>query len=324
MLKYLVLFALACALSLALTPLVRRLAIRLGALDRPGERKLHDAPVPRLGGLPVVLSALLALVAVSGLAGVTTQFIPVAWPGLAPILLGAAVVLLAGIWDDLRPLRAWQKFLFQAVAASLVIRAGVSIGTIQLFGNVVIDPGILAIPLTFLWIVGLTNAFNLMDGLDGLAAGLASIAAGTCAVIFLLRGDAQDAMVLTALVGALLGFLPYNFNPARIFLGDSGSMVLGFVLSVMAVTGSQKTATALAVLIPLLVFGLPIVDTLLSMLRRFLGSLRLLAPYKAPIRQRILAARKMFEADQGHIHHRLIALGFSHRRAVLLLYGVAL
>src|SRR5262249_22097659 len=155
-----------------------------------------------------------------------------------------------------------------------------------------------------------TNAFNLVDGLDGLAAGLAIIAAGSTATIFCLRGDIQDTRLLVILLGALLGFLPYNFNPATIFLGDSGSLVIGYVLAITAITGSQKGATALAVVIPLLVFGLPIVDTLLSMVRRFVGSLRVLKLRKATLKEQIQGAKRMFEADQKHIHHRLLAVGF--------------
>jgi UDP-GlcNAc:undecaprenyl-phosphate GlcNAc-1-phosphate transferase len=167
--------------------------------------------------------------------------------------------------------------------------------------------------LTFIWIVGLTNAFNLVDGLDGLAAGLASIAAGTSAAIFLLRDDVHDAMLLLILLGALLGFLRYNFNPATIFLGDSGSLIVGYLLAVTAISGSQKGATTLAVAIPLLVFGLPIVDTVLSMVRRFMAGWQ---------GGGLARATRMFQADQRHIHHRLIDLGFSHRKAVLALYAL--
>jgi UDP-GlcNAc:undecaprenyl-phosphate GlcNAc-1-phosphate transferase len=234
------------------------------------------------------------------------------------------VVFFVGVWDDFRPVPAWVKFLFQAAAAGIAIWFGVRIEHVSLLGGNILDLGMLAFPLTFLWIVGITNAFNLADGLDGLAAGLASIAAGTCAAIFLLRGDAQDTMLLTILLGALLGFLRYNFNPSTIFLGDSGSLMIGYILGVTAITGSQKGATALAVVIPLLVFGLPILDTLLSMIRRFVSGLSLIKSYKAPLKERILCAKRMFEADQGHIHHKLIAIGLSHRNAVLILYTLAL
>jgi UDP-GlcNAc:undecaprenyl-phosphate GlcNAc-1-phosphate transferase len=156
--------------------------------------------------------------------------------------------------------------------------------------------------------VGVTNAFNLMDGLDGLATGLAIIAAATCAAVSISRGDAQGGLLLVALLGALCGFLPFNFNPATIFLGDSGSLVVGYVLAVTAITGLQKGATALAVAVPLLIFALPLSDTLLSVVRRARGQ----------------GLRHVFAADRGHVHHRLLGLGLSQRNAVLLLYVVSL
>ena len=309
--------------SLALTPLVRILAIRLGAVDRPGERKIHTGLIPRLGGLSVVLSAALAFLVAYGVTSVLGDFNHFDLGAWMPILAGGALVLFVGIWDDLRPVPPWVKFLFQATAAGVAIGFGIRIERVTFFGGGPLDLGVLALPITFLWIVGLTNAFNLVDGLDGLAAGLASIAAGTSAAIFLLRGDVNDAMLLLILLGALLGFLRYNFNPATIFLGDSGSLFVGYVLAVTAITGSQKGATTLAVVTPLLVFGLPIADTLLSMVRRFVGGLRLVQPELVPFKDRILGAKRMFQADQRHIHHRLVDLGFSHRKAVLVLYALA-
>jgi UDP-GlcNAc:undecaprenyl-phosphate GlcNAc-1-phosphate transferase len=309
--------------SLALTPLVRILAIRLGAVDQPGERKIHTGLIPRLGGLSVVMSAALAFLAtyaIEEVAGRGGHIQPGVW---LPVMVGGTLVLVVGVWDDLRPAPAWVKFLFQAAAAGVAMWLGIRIERISFFGGVGFELGSLALPITFLWIVGLTNAFNLVDGLDGLAAGLASIAAGASAAIFLLRGDVNDAMLLLALLGALLGFLRYNFNPATIFLGDSGSLFVGYVLAVTAITGSQKGATTLAVVIPLLVFGLPIVDTLLSMVRRLVGGLRLAHPARVPLKERLRGAGRMFQADQRHIHHRLVDLGFSHRNAVLVLYGLA-
>ena len=189
-----------------------------------------------------------------------------------PILGGTTVVFLIGVWDDFRSMPAWLKFVFQALAAGLVIWFGIYVGPVSSDERSSFDLlKSLAILFTFLWIVGITNAFNLVDGLDGLATGLAIIAAATSATIFIMRGDATNALLLIILLGALTGFLFYNFNPATIFLGDSGSLVIGYVLAATAVMGSQKQATSLGVLIPLLVFGLPIIDTLLSMLRRFAG-----------------------------------------------------
>lgn len=318
------LLLLSVVFSLLLVPLVRRLAKRMGAVDQPGERKIHSMPVPRLGGVAIVASAVLTCLTVWGFELISKgviHFDPGAWK---PVLLGGAIMLLVGVWDDVRPVPAWVKFLFQAVAAGIAIWLGVRVEHVSLFGGEGLHLGALALPLTFLWIVGITNAFNLVDGLDGLAAGLAIIAAATSATIFFLLGDLQDALLLVIMLGALLGFLPYNFNPATIFLGDSGSLVVGYVLAVTAITGTQKGATVLAVAIPLLVFGLPIIDTLLSMVRRCVGSVRLLRSSKTQLKERIFFAKRMFEADQQHIHHRLLALGFSHRKAVLLLYLLAL
>ncbi len=324
MVKYFVIFLIAFGASLALTPLVRLVALRLGALDQPGERKIHGEPIPRLGGVAVVAAVLITLVAAVWLGEGGEPFLAVDLKVWLPVLVGGSIIFIAGIWDDIRPLPAGKKFLFQAAAAMVAITLGVRVEDISFFGNEVWTLGLFTIPVTFLWLVGITNAFNLVDGLDGLAAGLASIAAGTCATIFLLRGDAQDALLLVILLGALLGFLRYNFNPAQIFLGDSGSLVIGYTLAISAIAGSQKKATALAVVVPLLVFGIPILDTVLSMIRRFVGELKVVQPYKRTFHQKILMAKQMFGADQGHIHHRLIALGFSHRNAVIFLYGVSL
>lgn len=321
---YLILVVVSACASLALTPCVRLLAIRIGAVDCPGERKIHTVAIPRLGGLAVVVSGILTALTALECERALGWLIHLDFGVWKPVLLGGSVVFLAGVWDDLRRIPAWMKFLFQAVAAWIAIWYGIRVEYISLLGSNGFYLGALALPLTFVWIIGITNAFNLVDGLDGLASGLAIIAAGSIATLFLLRGDAQDMLLLVILLGALLGFLPYNFNPATIFLGDSGSLVIGYVLAVTAITGSQKGATALAVVIPLLVFGLPIVDTLLSMVRRFVGSLRMLKSRKASLKEQIRGTKRMFEADQKHIHHRLMALGFSHRNAVLVLYALAL
>jgi UDP-GlcNAc:undecaprenyl-phosphate GlcNAc-1-phosphate transferase len=289
-------------------------------MDRPGERKVHAVPIPRLGGVGVILAIVLTALLALG----SNLWMSASLQAWMPMLLGGAIVFGLGVWDDIRSVPTWAKFCFQALAACVAMWCGVRIEGVSLLGGSTIPLGVLTLPLTFLWIVGITNAFNLVDGLDGLAAGLAIIAAGACAGIFFLRGGTQDAQLLLIMLGALLGFLPYNFNPATIFLGDSGSLVVGFVLAITSITGSQKGATALAVVIPLLVFGLPIIDTLLSMTRRFVGSLRLLRSSRTRFKEWLLCARHMFEADQRHIHHRLLAIGLSHRNAVLYLYAMAL
>jgi UDP-GlcNAc:undecaprenyl-phosphate GlcNAc-1-phosphate transferase len=326
MIKYVVLALVSFGASLVLTRLVRGLALKIGAVDQPGPRKVHAVPVPRLGGIGIFLSIGLAIVASFGLEYFSGDSIPINRKAWMPILCGTTVMFLIGVWDDLRSLPAWFKFLFQALAAGVFIWFGIYIEPISSLqrGPLHFDLSLLAIPVTFLWIIGITNAFNLVDGLDGLAAGLGIIAAGTSATIFIMRGDTSDALLLVILIGALVGFLFYNFNPATIFLGDSGSLVIGYILAVTAVAGSQRQATGLAVLIPLLVFGLPIVDTLLSMLRRFVAGTKFIQPYKDPIKSKLRSINNMFEPDRSHIHHRLLALGFSQRNAVLLLYGLSL
>lgn len=315
-------------LSWALTPLIRRAAFALGAVDMPGERKIHSEPIPRIGGVAIALSYALTLSIAWGIGRIgASWFAPESMSLWWPLLTGGVIVFLGGLLDDIRPLPAWGKFLVQSTGAVVVMGLGLRIDHVSLLGSEPIDLGLFALPLTFLWIVGITNAFNLVDGLDGLAAGLGSIAAGSCAVLFLLRGEPQDALALVIMLGALLGFLPHNFNPARIYLGDSGSLLIGYVLAVSAIIGTQKTATTLAVFVPLLVLGLPILDTLFSMLRRFkgfAGSPDHRYPVEVESRASWLAAlKRMFEADQRHFHHRLLAMGFSHRGAVLTLYAFA-
>jgi len=317
-LAYLVLFLSAVFISLAVSPLIRRLAFVIGAIDLPGERKIHSVPIPRLGGVVIALSCAVTLLAAWGTGKLNPSWTTVDLTTWWPVLIGAAIVFLGGAFDDLRSLPVWGKLLIQIAAATAAIALGVRIDHVSLFGSDPVNLGLLALPMTFLWIVGMTNAFNLIDGLDGLAVGLGSIAAGTCATLFLLRGETQDAMVLIIVLGSLLGFLPHNFNPARMYLGDSGSMLIGYILAITAIVGTQKSATGIAVFVPLLVLGLPIIDTLFSMVRRFNGH------KKTHEKKWLHAARRMFEADQGHFHHRLMALGLSHRNAVLTLYTVAI
>jgi UDP-GlcNAc:undecaprenyl-phosphate GlcNAc-1-phosphate transferase len=301
--SHLLLVGVAAALALLLTRGVRTLARRWNLIDAPGQRKIHTVSVPRVGGVGVALAMVLAL-AVAAAAGRVSAADVRAW---LPVLAGGTVVLGVGLWDDLRPLPPWVKLAGQLAGAGVTVVLGVRIEHVTVFG-VTLALGLLAVPLTLVWIVGLTNAFNLMDGLDGLATGLAIIAAATCAVISLARDDQQGGMLLLALLGALCGFLPYNFNPATIFLGDSGSLVVGYVLAVTAITSFQKGATALVVLGPLLLFALPISETLHSVVRRL----------------RDQGWRQVFLADQQHVHYRLLGLGLSHRAAVLVLYGISL
>lgn len=236
---------------------------------------------------------------------------------LVPILVGAGLVFAIGLFDDLRALPVWPRLIVEAGAALTVMSAGILIERVTVGGQTW-TLGLLSWPVTFAWIVGMTNAFNLIDGIDGLAAGTAAIAGAACTVILIRRGHVADAMLLAALVGACLGFLVYNFTPASIFLGDSGSLTLGFVLATTAITGWQKGATALAAGVPLLIFALPIADSLAATARR---SRR--RPGAGPLTLR-QALRQIAQPDRNHIHHRLTALGWSTRRTVLVLYGLTI
>ncbi|MDP1572395.1 MAG: MraY family glycosyltransferase [Vicinamibacterales bacterium] len=298
--------------TLVLTPLVTRASTRLGLVDAPGGRKVHATPVPRLGGVAVAAAAGLALASAALLLpGVSGHLGTV-----APILIGAALVFLVGLWDDARTAGPWPKLAVESAAAVVVMAGGLLIERVTLAG-VTWQLGWMAWPMTWLWIVGLTNAFNLIDGIDGLASGIAVIAGATCGTMLILRGHPGEAMLVVAATGAAAGFLVYNFNPASIFLGDSGSLLFGFLLATTALAGWQKGATALAAGVPLLIFALPITDTAAALARR------LVRPGDAHPRLGTVLGRVM-EPDRDHIHHRLLALGLSERRVVLLLYGVSM
>ena len=306
----------AALLGLLVTPLITSLSMAVGLVDAPGGRKVHSTSVPRVGGLAIFLAAALAIGAVI----VTQRWTGLAAPALAPllpILLGTILVFAVGLVDDFRTLPPWPKLGVQIIAAALVISSGLLIERLTL-GSRTWELGLLSYPVTLAWIVGLTNALNFIDGIDGLAAGIAVIAGATCAAILISRGHAAEAMVLAALVGAALGFLVYNFAPASIFLGDGGSLMFGFVLATTAITGWQKGATALAAGVPLLIFALPLADAASALARRGL---------RRPAVGRLTLAgllRQIAEPDREHIHHRLQALGWPTRRIVLVLYAITL
>ncbi len=312
MIVYLVLVVTSAALALMLTPLVGRSATRLGLVDIPGGRKVHPLSVPRLGGVAVVLAGALALWFAHLIPDID---VPArAAEAMLPFLLSGALIFAAGLIDDVRGLGPVTKLLLECAAAAIVMANGLLIERVTLLGHTW-TLGALAWLVTATWLVGLTNAFNLIDGIDGLAAGITAIAGSACAAILVARGHAPEAMLLSALVGAALGFLAYNFSPASIFLGDSGSLLAGFLLAATAITGWQKGATALAAGVPMLIFALPIADSALALVRR------VSAP---PTKGRSLRTtlRQIAQPDREHIHHRLLAYGWSARRTVLVLYGI--
>jgi UDP-GlcNAc:undecaprenyl-phosphate GlcNAc-1-phosphate transferase len=315
--------AVACASTWVATPLVVRLARHVGAVDLPGPRKVHLTPIPRIGGLAVFLGFGVGLVFAAFATGYVTNPQP-GRVGYWAALSGAALVLLVlGLVDDVVGVSFQWKFAVQVLAAGFLWWSGFRIDVLGVpFVSTAVTLGWWSLPLTILWIVGITNAFNLIDGLDGLAAGTALITTTAVAVIAIVGGRVAVSAVGVALVGSLLGFLRYNFNPARIFLGDSGSMFLGFSLAVMSIHGSQKNVTAVAVLAPLLILGYPIMDTSFSILRR-LNTLRTDADGRG-VGFVVRNAHRVFLPDRGHFHHQLLDLGLSHKAAVLSLYGCAL
>jgi UDP-GlcNAc:undecaprenyl-phosphate/decaprenyl-phosphate GlcNAc-1-phosphate transferase len=313
---YLTLVIAGTAFGALLTPLVSTASRALGLVDAPGGRKVHSVSVPRLGGLAIACAAALSLAAVvqfgPGLGTAAAEL-----RGIAPILIGGALVLTIGVVDDLTSLPPWPKLFVQIAAAAIVMQSDLRVERITIAGETW-QLGLWSWPVTLVWIVGVTNAFNLIDGVDGLAAGVSIIVGATCAAILVARGHVAEAMLLAALVGAALGFLVYNFAPASIFLGDGGSLLFGFVLATTAITGWQKGATALAAGVPLLIFALPLADAATTLLRRVFRS-------GERSRSSVSAAfARIFEPDRHHIHHRLLALGLSPRRTVAVLYALTL
>ena len=313
----------AMGVTSVLTPSVIRLAHRLGAMDLPGGRKTHGGPIPRIGGVAVFFGFVAGLGAAALLAGFLLEpmQVHVYWPGL---VIAATVIFLVGLADDLWGLRYYWKFAAQIVCAVYVWNSGFRVDLItQPIGGST-ELGWLSLPITVLWIVGITNAVNLIDGLDGLAVGTALITTLATAVIAVAMKNLGVAAACVALAGSLIGFLRYNFNPAQIFLGDSGSMFLGFVLAVASARGSQKLPTAVVILVPLLVLALPLIDTGLAVVRRLYRLSH--HGYESDRRARYVLRNlnHVFLPDRDHIHHRLIDSGLSHRGAVLVLYGVAL
>jgi UDP-GlcNAc:undecaprenyl-phosphate GlcNAc-1-phosphate transferase len=303
------------------TPIVLRLAERVGAIDRPNDRKVHIHPVPRLGGVAVFLAFLVGLT----IQTFVQPELSASWMmqgGGITFCIALLLMFLLGMWDDLRTLKPLEKLLVQVLLSSLVYAAGFRVSTIPgTFVAELTGTGAIDFLITTLWIVGITNAINLIDGLDGLAAGVAIIASMTIFAISLINHDPATAVIALTLAGALVGFLRYNFYPAKIFLGDSGSLFVGFALAVLTLQTSRQEVSGRVLAIPVLVLGLPIVDTLLAMVRRFLRSF---LPKQQEVSSWLVTLKSIFAPDRSHVHHRLIARGLSHMRAVLLLYLVSI
>ncbi|MDE6840229.1 MAG: undecaprenyl/decaprenyl-phosphate alpha-N-acetylglucosaminyl 1-phosphate transferase [Oscillospiraceae bacterium] len=291
---------LAAVVSLASTPLVKVLSVKFGAVDVPKDnRRMHNHPIPRMGGLAIFLGFLAAVL----------LFVPLD-TAKRGMLLGAVIIVVLGVLDDKYALPAKPKFLVQIIAALIAVMSGNRIEVLSnpnIFSpNPVWKLGVLSIPITVIWIVAITNSVNFIDGLDGLACGVSTISAATMLVIALLVVKELDvAVMMAALVGACIGFLPYNFNPAKIFMGDTGSTFLGFIMATVSVNGMFKQYTIISFVVPFLMLGLPIFDECFAVIRRLSRGQSPMAP------------------DRGHVHHRLIDMGFSQKQAVGVLYVIS-
>ena len=289
----------AAVVALIATPVVRSLAFKIGAVDVPRDsRRMHDHPIPRMGGLAIFFGFILSVLLFLPL---TTQ--------LRGMLLGAVVIVILGIFDDIYALSAKLKFAVQIGAALIAVLMGNQIDYLSNPNIFSSDPywhlGVLSIPISVLWIVAITNAVNLIDGLDGLACGVSTISSMTLLVISLVVSDAPAAILMAALAGSCIGFLPYNLNPAKIFMGDTGSTFLGYVLAVVSIQGLFKFYTIISFAVPFLMLGLPIFDTCFAFIRR------------------IAHGQSPMHADRSHVHHRLIDMGFSQKQAVAVLYIIS-
>lgn len=293
-------------LAYALTPLVTRLAIRIGAVDHPDPRKVHSRPTPRLGGLSIIVAVGVVLFMAPLVGGEAWAIAPVLARGL---VLGLFPIVAVSLVDDIRPVPARFKLLCHLTGAGLAVAAGVCLPEQVHVLGYQLEIGFLAVPISVLWLAGITNAFNIIDGLDGLAAGLAFISAVAVSAVFITGGQLSAAILPLALAGAIGGFLPYNLYPARIFLGDTGSTAVGFALGVVALKGGTTMSAGFAAATPLLIMGLPIADTAVAIARRLIhwGEHRV---------------GGVFQPDRNHVHHRLLALGLNHQTAVWVLYGL--
>ena len=297
-------FMIAFFAVLVLTPLMRRIALKAAILDMPGGRKIHTKPIPSLGGVAIYLASMVAVYTVFRL---NPLFRVEFTEHLTGFFMGGAIIIAIGLFDDIKGIGAPVKFIGQILAALVLFKYGFRVEFItNPFSGIVQLNLPISLLFTLFWIVGLTNAINLIDGLDGLAAGLSVIAGVALLAMGLFRPDVITAFLAVAIIGSTLGFLRYNFHPAKIFMGDTGSMFLGFMLGAIGMVGIGKGLTAATLMIPIVVLGIPIYDTLIAIIRRMTK--------KTPI----------FLGDRRHFHHRLLDLGLPHRQAVLWFYFVSI
>lgn len=291
-------FMVSVIISLIMTPIVRKLAIRIGAVDIPKDnRRVHKKPIPLIGGLAIYISVLVTFFVFFEMDKT-----------LVSILVGGTIILISGIIDDIKGLSPKGKVVFQIISAIVLILGDVKIDAITnpfAKSGTVIPLNGFSIPLTIFWVVGITNTLNLIDGLDGLAAGVAMIASLSFFAVASKFNYISIMLISIVLSGACLGFLPYNFNPAKIFMGDTGALFLGFMLAAISIEGVMKSVATIAVVVPIIILGLPIFDTTFAIFRRLLNG------------------KSIAEADKGHLHHRLLARGYSQKKTVLILYTIS-
>lgn len=298
-LKILLAAALSFAVSYVMTPPVKTFAEKVGAIDVPkDDRRIHDHPIPRMGGLAIFIGFMVSML-----------FFVEMNKAVMGMLAGAVIIAVMGAIDDVVALNAWVKLVFQLVAAGVAIRCGVvfdAISNPNIMSHITtIQIGYLSVPITLIWIIGCTNAVNLIDGLDGLAVGVSAISSFTMLIVAMFVAEPSVAIILAALTGACVGFMPYNMNPAKIFMGDVGSQLLGYILATASIMGLFKFHAIITFFVPLLALGVPLFDTGFAFMRR------------------IIHKQSPFHADKKHLHHRLLALGLSQKQAVAVLYGIS-
>lgn len=299
-------FACAVGLSYVITPLVIKFAHKVGAVDVPMDnRRVHTKPMPRLGGLAIFVSFIIVFLATTNLE----------INKVIGLVIGSTMIIACGIKDDINPVSAKFKLAIQVLASLVLFYSGYRIGFLTNFlGDMISHFGaseyiyistMISLPITVFWVVGITNTINLIDGLDGLAAGVSMIAAAALTYVAFANGSTEVALLTAIITGSILGFLPYNFNPARIFMGDTGSLFLGFILAAISIEGALKSATVVTLFIPVIILGIPIFDTTFAIVRR------------------VASGKSISEGDKGHLHHRLLSIGMCHKDAVLSLYFLA-
>ena len=291
-------FIVSIIISIFMTPVAKGIAIKAGALDIPkDERRIHKKPMPLMGGLAIFISIIVTSII----------FLPMD-KTLISIMAGGSIILASGIIDDIKGLSPKIKLIFQIAAAIILISGDIKIDALTnpfTKSSNLIPLGGFGIPITIFWVVGITNTLNLIDGLDGLAAGVAMIASLSFLFVSNKFGYISIMVISSTVAGACLGFLPYNFNPAKIFMGDTGALFLGFMLAALSIEGVMKSVATIAIVVPIIILGVPIFDTTFAIFRRLLNG------------------KSIAEADRGHLHHRLLRVGFSQRKTVIILYSIS-